>query len=523
MIPCLLTATSVFIIAFVAAPPVDIDGIREPVSGSLLYGNNIISGAVVPTSNAIGLHFYPIWEAASLDEWLYNGGPYQLIVCHFLLGVCCYMGREWELSFRLGMRPWIAVAYSAPVAAASAVFLVYPIGQGSFSDGMPLGKAQFAHNNGNIVNRTLLNGESLSSSNPSLYNRRSLTIFVGPIVKALNPFLGLLNQVNQTRNVVCTAIGNTTSGGEPNKPENDFDAAVVQRGLDCLDNPVLRGSFSLVLSQDRLIFLEQVAKNAWTEITSRGLRDESQLLGATSTVKLKDCPSNVVFKNHGGVYVILNLENGRAVIGQTKNLASRFNQYTSRASRSDIKQGDNINRAYFQDAQEFKTRTGKESSFLFQRYVAYSWLDRDLSEIDLKNEMSYLEHRLILAFYVCGLAYNTVDSAPQLNPFVELDSSSSVEEEKPQPVGGNKATKPFKFNGVYFRSMGDLLAYRDQRNESRGNKSRLRAKLTNNANNRESNTRYLTEEEIRYCNENNLFVVVERTSSPYKPKPNLEQ
>jgi len=46
--------------------------------------------------------FYPIWEAASLDEWLYNGGPYQLIVCHFFLGICTYMGREWELSFRLG-------------------------------------------------------------------------------------------------------------------------------------------------------------------------------------------------------------------------------------------------------------------------------------------------------------------------------------------------------------------------------------------------------------------------------------
>jgi photosystem II P680 reaction center D1 protein len=38
------------------------------------------------------------------------------------------MGREWELSFRLGMRPWSAVAYSAPVAAATAVFLIYPIG-----------------------------------------------------------------------------------------------------------------------------------------------------------------------------------------------------------------------------------------------------------------------------------------------------------------------------------------------------------------------------------------------------------
>jgi photosystem II P680 reaction center D1 protein len=56
-----------------------------------------------------------------------------------LIGVAAYMGREWELSYRLGMRPWIFTAFSAPVAAATAVFLTYPIGQGSFSDGMPLG------------------------------------------------------------------------------------------------------------------------------------------------------------------------------------------------------------------------------------------------------------------------------------------------------------------------------------------------------------------------------------------------
>ncbi|KAJ4732833.1 Photosystem II protein D1 [Rhynchospora pubera] len=154
----LLTATSVFIIAFIAAPPVDIDGIREPVSGSLLYGNNIISGAIIPTSAAIGLHFYPIWEAASVDEWLYNGGPYELIVLHFLLGVACYMGREWELSFRLGMRPWIAVAYSAPVAAATAVFLIYPIGQGSFSDGVAgvFGGSLFSAMHGSLVTSSLI-------------------------------------------------------------------------------------------------------------------------------------------------------------------------------------------------------------------------------------------------------------------------------------------------------------------------------------------------------------------------------
>ena len=62
MIPTLLTATSVFIIAFIAAPPVDIDGIREPVSGSLLYGNNIISGAIIPT------YFYG--DRIALLPWL---------------------------------------------------------------------------------------------------------------------------------------------------------------------------------------------------------------------------------------------------------------------------------------------------------------------------------------------------------------------------------------------------------------------------------------------------------------------
>jgi photosystem II P680 reaction center D1 protein len=70
MIPTLLAAATCFILAIIAAPPVDIDGIREPVAGSFLYGNNIISAAVVPSSNAIGLHFYSIWDAASLDEWL---------------------------------------------------------------------------------------------------------------------------------------------------------------------------------------------------------------------------------------------------------------------------------------------------------------------------------------------------------------------------------------------------------------------------------------------------------------------
>lgn len=83
MIPTLLAATITFVLAFIGAPAVDMEGIREPIVGSIMGSNSLITAAVVPTSAAIGLHFYPIWEAGSMAEWLYNGGPYQLIVFHF--------------------------------------------------------------------------------------------------------------------------------------------------------------------------------------------------------------------------------------------------------------------------------------------------------------------------------------------------------------------------------------------------------------------------------------------------------
>jgi photosystem II P680 reaction center D1 protein len=137
--PLLSLATVGYVVGFIFAPPVDIDGIREPVAGGLIYGNNIITGAVIPSSNAIGVNFYALWDASHQTEWLYNGGLYQFVLFHFMIGVGAWMGREWEFSFRLGMRPWIFLAFSAPVAAAGAVFIIYPIGQASFSDGMPLG------------------------------------------------------------------------------------------------------------------------------------------------------------------------------------------------------------------------------------------------------------------------------------------------------------------------------------------------------------------------------------------------
>jgi photosystem II P680 reaction center D1 protein len=70
MIPTLLTATSVFIIAVIAAPPVDIAGLREPVSGSLVYGNNIISVEIVE-KEAVGIYSSAENDGVRLAYWGY--------------------------------------------------------------------------------------------------------------------------------------------------------------------------------------------------------------------------------------------------------------------------------------------------------------------------------------------------------------------------------------------------------------------------------------------------------------------
>ena len=77
MLPLSGLAIIGYMTAFIFAPPVDIDGIREPVAGSLLYGNNIITGGVIPSSNAIGVHFYPIWESL--------GGVIKIFKCCLFL------------------------------------------------------------------------------------------------------------------------------------------------------------------------------------------------------------------------------------------------------------------------------------------------------------------------------------------------------------------------------------------------------------------------------------------------------
>ena len=140
MIPCFLAATICFICAFVAAPPVDIDGIREPVSlDPCIWGNNIISGAVVPSSKRHRSPFLSnLGSWLSLDEWLYNGGPYQLVIFHFLIGIFCYMGREWELSYRLRYAPLDLCGIQQHLLPQPLLYFSYtPLVKDLLADGMP--------------------------------------------------------------------------------------------------------------------------------------------------------------------------------------------------------------------------------------------------------------------------------------------------------------------------------------------------------------------------------------------------
>ena len=75
MIPILLTTNFVFIIFFTVEYSVDIDGVHEPIFGSLLYGNNIFSETIIPSFTNTSFDFYPIGEVTFVNEWLHNREP----------------------------------------------------------------------------------------------------------------------------------------------------------------------------------------------------------------------------------------------------------------------------------------------------------------------------------------------------------------------------------------------------------------------------------------------------------------
>jgi hypothetical protein len=151
---------------------------------------------------------------------------------------------------------------------------------------------------------------------------------------------------------------------------------------------------------------------------------------------------------------------------------------------------------------------------VFQRFVVYTWVDEKNQPLDvqnsfqLKNEMRFLEHRLLLAFFECGLCYNFDD-------FSQTSVMDSENEEKTEnnsffELGKDpKHPKPFQVKGFYFFTTSDYGFFRKSLSpfEKKNFLSmpRLRLLLKANEGKSTSDIRYLTPEEIQKAQKDNLF------------------
>lgn len=313
--------------------------------------------------------------------------------------------------------------------------------------------------------------------------------------------------------------------GGPKEKKNDDDAILFQKGLKSFENPVLRGSFTLVLTNEQMDFYEKIGKEAFLEIMSYKKVSVTKHSPELFTKHLKTDRGGIQSKRPG-VYVIMNIQTGNCIIGQTVNLKKRFNQYTSRG-KGNVEQ-KLINKNFFLAVQK-ELQNGVDYCQVFQRFVVYTWVDEKKQPLDvqnsiqLKNEMRFLEHRLLLAFFECGLCYNLEDVSPQLAEVPQFsylvslptavmfsESDEKTEINSPMKLGkGPKHPKPFQVKGFSFLTTIDYGVFRKSLSpmEKKNFLSMPRLRLVLKANTGISNSdiRYLTPEEIQKAHRDNLF------------------
>lgn len=330
------------------------------------------------------------------------------------------------------------------------------------------------------------------------------------IQNSINKISTLLNGENliKPRFLLCSA--------SLHEENSSIEMSIVEKGLNSLDNPVLRGSFTLVLAKEKLTFLDQIAKKAFLEVMPNELSKTTTASPFLRTIHLQTDPGRVQSGRPGVYiihYIIQHREMGMCIIGQTKDLKKRFNQYTSRSKHNFLSTTNKINKNFYQAVQQ--SLKNFDYSQVFQRYVVYTWVDENGKalhidkSLELQNEMSYLEHRLILAFFECGLAYNFQDVAPQLVKNIILEDNNGNVDTFPvrTSVQTGHQAKPFKIENLYFYCSGDYQTFRQSLDKNSRKKffamPILRKQLQNNDGN--SKARYLTTQEIEEVLTKGLF------------------
>ena len=89
------------------------------LASSYLEGCNALTVAVSTPSNAIGHSTLALWgpEAqGNFTRWLVLGGLWTLVAFHGALGLVGFMLRQFEIARSIRLRPYNALAFSAPIA-----------------------------------------------------------------------------------------------------------------------------------------------------------------------------------------------------------------------------------------------------------------------------------------------------------------------------------------------------------------------------------------------------------------------
>ena len=99
---------------------------------SYLEGCNFLTAAVSTPANSLGHSLLLLWgpEAqGDLTRWYQLGGLWPFVALHGAFALIGFMLRQFEIAGSLKIRPYNAIAFSAPIAVFVSVFLIYPLGQ----------------------------------------------------------------------------------------------------------------------------------------------------------------------------------------------------------------------------------------------------------------------------------------------------------------------------------------------------------------------------------------------------------
>ena len=99
---------------------------------SYLEGCNFLTAAISTPANSLGHSLLLVWgpEAqGDFTRWCQLGGLWTFVALHGSFALIGFMLRQFEIARSVNLRPYNAIAFSAPIAVFVSVFLIYPLGQ----------------------------------------------------------------------------------------------------------------------------------------------------------------------------------------------------------------------------------------------------------------------------------------------------------------------------------------------------------------------------------------------------------